>query len=276
MIVLAEKENAIQAEKLEATKNKWEKERDAEIAKIFERFIRSFDSKERAQLKALLLMIKGTFEAILEEPYNDALRILDEKSHDRLLRNTFLRSIFEDCGFQLSKGRSMVFSYGNSFTKMLVYKDLLETHLARLKDNLDVNAIDFIDFPYTRSFIGIFSKDLSMKACQDERIALKITFDEALSIQKQLGVSRLEEYICSFGTNREEFQETCRKTVNSRHRLGQFYFLLRNLWVETCALRKVFVFMSQSFNDEISLTSIAEKQSENAKTAQAVLPFFFS
>jgi hypothetical protein len=221
------------------TRQNWEMEKDLRIAQIFDRFIKSFENKERAQLKALLLMVKSTFEAILEEPYNDYPRILDERTHDRLLRNPFLRAVFEDCGFQAgNKGRSLVFEYGNSFNKLLIYKDLLETHLARLKDNLDVNAADFVDFPFTRSCIGMFSKDLSQKCFQDERIALKITFDEVLLLQKTIEVTRLEEYVCCFGTSREEFQAACIQIIPSRHRLSHFYVLLRNLWVEACALRK--------------------------------------
>lgn len=247
------------------------------VLQLFERFVKSYGVKDYFDIKPTAINLKTTLEAIIGSPHYDVPRILDEYTHDKLLRNDFVRAIFLDCGFVAgTRPRSLVLPYEKPISRLIMYRDLLEDQLNKLKDHLDVNIRDFMDFPFITNYVPLFSKDLSQKNLKEERARLKITYDDVMVIKTNLSISSLEEYVMMFGVHPIEFQRVCSQAFTSRHKLKEFYTLLRNLWVECNVLRKVFMFLNQSFNDEISLASLSEKQSENAKTAQAVstLNFF--
>ena len=248
---------------------------DTQVLQLFERFVKSYGVKDYFEIKPVASSLKMALEAILYNPYYDVPRILDEYTHDKLLRNEFVRAILVDCGFAPgTRPRSLVLPYEKPISRLVMYRDLLDGQLNKLKDHLDVNIRDFMDFPNISNYVSIFGLDLSQKQVKDERAKLKITYDDVMTIKANLNVSSLEEYVTMYGINPIEFQRVCGQAFTSRHKLKEFYTLLRNLWVECNVLRKVFMFLNQSFNDEISLANLAEKQSENAKTGQAVPPSY--
>jgi len=69
------------------------------------------------------------------------------------------------------------------------------------------------NLPLISKFINFLDIDLTLKSSSKERELLNLTFDESVKLFSMGGISKIEDYLCAFISNPENFSIISKKVL---------------------------------------------------------------
>ena len=89
---------------------------------------------------------------------------------------------------------------------------------------------------------------------------------------ENIGISRLEDYVIELGENGEEFQKVMLELLGDSKRTRNLLKTMRDLWIECNVLRRIAIFLRQSFADRVSRATLTNAKDKNSKLARSIVP----